>query len=217
MAQKKQSAAVTKKGAGRPKKIGGQWHVWRKGYTVKSGPNKGKRVAGRYVKAPKGFSPSSTKKAPKRRNPRRKVTTRRKVATKKKQNPSKVSPSSIKIAATRKTAPGGWKSSMGPYVIVTAKGNMVKGGSFRDLDAAKRKLASLRSGGRKGLKLVKVTLSKKRNPAKKVATKKVATKRPRRKAAARRRKAPARRRKARGKAKGSKSDRYGRLIKRLGL
>lgn len=95
---------------------------------------------------------------PKRKTTRRKTTRRRNPA--KKTAKKKVVASSIKVAQTRKTAPGGWKSTMGPYVIVTARGNMVKGGSFNSLAAAKKKLAALRNKGRKGLKLVKVSLSK---------------------------------------------------------
>ena len=157
------------------------------------------------------------KVATKRRTTRKPAKRRRNAAKKKVTTKKKgVSASSIKIAQTRKTAPGGWKSSMGPYVICTTKGNTIKGGSFRSLTAAKKKLAALRNKGRKGLKLVKVSIPKK-------ATKKTTTRRrtTRRKTTTRRRttkkrKTKKRKRNAKKKTTVSKAA-LKKMMKRLGL
>jgi hypothetical protein len=156
-------------------------------------------------------------KRPTRKPARRKPAKRRRNAAAKTSTKKKgVSASSIKITQTRKTAPGGWKSSMGPYVICTAKGNAIKGGSFRSLDAAKKKLAALRNKGRKGLKLVKVAIPKK-------AAKKAST---RRKTTTRRRKTTTRRKTKKRKTKKRKRNAkkttvskaaLKKMMKRLGL
>ncbi len=149
----------------------------------------------------KGAKRAAPKKAAKRRNPPKRPA--KKAPAKK-----KTAASSIKIAQTRKTAPGGWKGSMGPYAIVTLKGNMIKGGSFRSLAAAKKALAGLRDKGRKGLKLVKISIPKKATK-KASAKKRPARKNPRRKATRRGGK------KRKSSAKRKKS--YAALLKRLGV
>jgi len=156
-------------------------------YTTKGKLRKGaKRAAPKKVVKPKRKNPTTAKKAA----------------------PKKTAASSIKIAQTRKTAPGGWKSTMGPYAIVTMKGNMIKGGSFRDLNVAKRALAGLRDKGRKGLKLVKVSIPKKTAAKKNPAKKRVAKKAPRRNV---------RKAKPKRKSTAKRKKSYKAMLKRLGI
>lgn len=214
---KKKSPLRWKAGVKHPtskKKVGGRVMTVaeRSVYKTDGKLRKGKRKAD-LAKAKR----KTTTKRRTTRKPARRKTARRRNAGKKKVTTKKgVSASSIKIAQTRKTAPGGWKSSMGPYVICTTKGNAIKGGSFRSLVAAKKKLAALRNKGRKGLKLVKVSIPKK--AAKKTSTRRKTTRRKTttRRRTTKKRKTKKRKRNAKKKTTVSKAA-LKKMMKRLGL
>jgi hypothetical protein len=188
-AKAKSPAWMFKKGKAASKTVGGQKYKWRKGYTIKSGPAKGKSVKGKWV-------PDSAKKSH--------AATKKRKTTRRKKNPSV---RFVKITTTYKVKPKWFKAGMGQYVVITKSGRKH---SFKDLAAAKLKVNELRSRGLTGVKLVKVPKGAKAAAASKKKT--TRKKNPRRRVVRRRRNVSKRKKTSRKRSTSYKS-----LMKRLGL
>jgi hypothetical protein len=172
---RKNPASLYKKGKASSKTIGGKKHIWRKGYKIKSGPNKGASVKGRWVKAPK-----STKK---RRNPLQltRGLTKSKAPRKGwkpivKKNPKAKVKKALKISHTYKLNPKWHKSGMGEYVILTKGGRVTK--SFTTLAAAKAYSVKMRRAGHRLVRVPKgLKATRKKNPTRKPVRRKVVRRR----------------------------------------